>query len=102
MAIPTETELPRPTLLQRVTPRQWTLLDVALSVIFFMGALAIITVDRGAKGPAHHFAWLLVALCVASGPIALRRRYSMPVLFTVTVALTASTMLGQGFVACPS
>jgi signal transduction histidine kinase len=101
MAIPTETELPRPTLLQRVTPRQWTLLDVALSVIFFMGALAIITVDRGAKGPAHHFAWLLVALCVASGPIALRRRYSMPVLFTVTVALTASTMLGQGFVGVP-
>jgi len=56
---------------------------------FLHGALAIITVDRGAKGPAHHFAWLLVALCVASGPIALRRRYSMPVLFTVTVALTA-------------
>ena len=97
----TETDVPRHPLLQRVTPRQWTLLDVALSVIFFLGGLATITVDRGAKGLAHHFAWLLVALCLASGPLALRRRYTMPVLFMVTVALTASTMLGQGFIGVP-
>jgi signal transduction histidine kinase len=97
----TETDVPRHPLLQRVTPRQWTLLDVALSVIFFLGGLATITVDRGAKGLAHHFAWLVVALCLASGPLALRRRYTMPVLFMVTVALTASTMLGQGFIGVP-
>ncbi len=101
MAIPTETHPPRPPFLQRVTSRQWVLIDVGLCVLFFLGGLAIITVDRGEKGLPHHFAWLLVALCLASGPIALRRRYPMPVLLTVSAALAASTMLGQGFIGVP-
>jgi signal transduction histidine kinase len=101
MAIPTGTESPRPPLLQRVTQREWELLDVALSIFFFVGGLSIITVERGGKGLPHHFVWLVVALCLASGPIAFRRRYPLPVLVTVTVALAASTMLGQGFVGVP-
>ncbi len=101
MAIPTETQPQRPPLLQRVTSRQWALIDVGLCVLFFLGGLAIITVDRGQKGLPHHFAWLLVALCLASVPIALRRLYPMPVLLTVTAALAASTMLGQEFIGVP-
>ena len=101
MAIPTETQPPRPPLLQRVTPRQWTLIDLGLSALFFLGGLAIITVDRGGRGLPHHFAWLVVTLCLASGPIALRRLYPMPVLLTVSAALAASTMLGQGFIGVP-
>ncbi|MGA2969010.1 MAG: sensor histidine kinase [Acidimicrobiales bacterium] len=101
MAIPTETRPQRPPLLQRVTSRQWALIDVGLCGLFFLGGLAIITVDRGHKGLPHHFAWLLVTLCLASGPIALRRLYPMPVLLIVTAALAASTMLGQGFIGVP-
>jgi signal transduction histidine kinase len=101
MAIPSGTESPRPPLLQRITPRQWAALDVALSVVFFLGGLATVTVDRGGKGLPPHFAWLLVALCFATGPIAWRRRFSMPVLLTVTLALTFSTLFGQGFIGVP-
>jgi len=71
------------------------LIDVGLCGLFFLGGLAIITVDRGHKGLPHHFAWLLVTLCLARS-IALRRLYPMPVLLIVTAALAASTMLGQG------
>jgi signal transduction histidine kinase len=101
MAIPTGTESPRPPLLQRVTPRQWALLDIALSAAFLLGGVATITVDRGGEGLPHNFAWLLVALCLATGPITLRRRYPVPVLLTVTIALAVSTMLGQGFIGIP-
>jgi signal transduction histidine kinase len=38
---------------------------------------------------------------LATGPIAFRRRYPVPVLVAVTLALTVSTMLGQGFIGIP-
>jgi signal transduction histidine kinase len=101
MAISTEAQAPRPPLLQRVTPRAWVIFDVALSVLFFVGGLAILTVDRGKSGVPPHFAWLLVSLCLASAPIALRRRFPVLVLLTVTAAVAASTMLGQPFIGVP-
>jgi signal transduction histidine kinase len=88
-------------LLQRVTLRQWTLIDAGISVLFFLGGLASLFVNHHGKGHPPHVALLVVALCLATFPIAFRRRYPVPVLVVVIGALAVANVLGQGFGGAP-
>jgi signal transduction histidine kinase len=87
---------PRPPLLQRITARQWLGIDVVLAVLIFVGGLFSIL-----SGPRRNVVLLLVALIVGAGSVALRRKYPLPVLVTVTAALVMSTVLGEGFAGAP-
>jgi signal transduction histidine kinase len=101
MALPTGNIAPRPPFLQRITLRQWMSIDVVVAVLFFGGGLGSLIVDEHGSNPPHHMALLVVALCVATFPIALRRKYPFPVLVVVTGALAMATILGQGFAGAP-
>src|SRR5450432_3658338 len=102
MASPAGIVTPRPPLLQRVTPRQWFWIDVCLSVLFFLGGLVTI-LGQGRKAgllrdfPLNHphSVALLVALCLATLPLALRRDHPIPVLFVVTFGLAMVVVIGQ-------
>jgi signal transduction histidine kinase len=95
-------------LLQRVTPRQWFSIDVALSLLFFLGgALTILGQGRNAgllkNIPFHHphAVALFVALCLATFPLAIRRYYPLPVLVVVTCGLAAMVVIGQNAAETP-
>jgi signal transduction histidine kinase len=102
MSFHTGISIPRPPLLQRITPRQWFLTDVGLSALFLAGGFVSLFVGHHGKDHPHHVALLAAALCVATLPIALRRRYPIPVLVVVTGALAAAVVLGQDFAGVPA
>ncbi len=89
---------PRPPLLQRITPRQWLGIDVGLSGLVFVGGLLGILTGPKSR---HDLALLVVALVLGTCSIALRRKYPLPVLVTVTAALVLSTLGGAGFAGAP-
>jgi signal transduction histidine kinase len=101
MALPTGNIAPRPPFLQRITPNQWISIDVGLSGLIFLGGLSSLIVDEHSTTPPHHIALLVIALCFATFPIAIRRKYPFPVLIVVTSALVMATLLGQGFAGAP-
>jgi len=95
-------------LLQRVTPRQWLSIDIAVSLLFFLvGLIAIlgqgrhggVLRDAGLHGP--HGVALLVALCLASLPLPARRYLPLPTLMIVTCALAAVLVIGQNIADTP-
>jgi signal transduction histidine kinase len=99
---------PRPPLLQRVTPRQWFAIDVAVSLLFFLiGLVTILGQGRhgGVLGNAGlhrpHSVALFVALCLATFPLPARRSYPLHVLFVVTCALAAVVVIGQNIADTP-
>jgi signal transduction histidine kinase len=108
MALTTGIGTPRPPLLQRVTPRQWFSIDVALSLLFFLVGLVTI-LGQGRHGGVFrntalhqpHGVALLVALCLASFPLVARRHYPLPVLVVVTGALAAVVVIGQNIADTP-
>jgi signal transduction histidine kinase len=95
-------------LLQRVTPRQWFAIDVAVALLFFLVGLVTI-LGQGRHGGAFrnnglddpHSVALFVALCVASLSLPARRYYPLPVLVVVTCALAAVAVIGQNVAAAP-
>ena len=99
---------PRPPLLQRVTPRQWFPIDVAVALLFFLvGLVTILGQGRhgGVLGNAGlhrpHSVALFVALCVATFPLPARRSYPLHVLVVVTCALAAVVVIGQNIADTP-
>ena len=95
-------------MLQRVTPRQWFAIDVAVALLFFLVGLVTI-LGQGRHGGAFrnnglddpHSVALFVALCVASLSLPARRYYPLPVLVVVTCALAAVAVIGQNVAAAP-
>jgi signal transduction histidine kinase len=90
------TIVPRPPLLQRITPAQWIRVDVVMSLLFFAGGLGHL-VTRARSEEHTSSTVFIVLLALASLPIAGRRRFPVGVLALVTAALSISTMLGQSF-----
>jgi signal transduction histidine kinase len=95
-------------LLQRVTPRQWFSIDVAVSVLFFLvGVVTILGQGRHGgvlrnSGLQHpHSVVLLVAAGLASLSLPARRYYPIPVLAVVTCALAAVVVIGQNIADTP-
>jgi len=91
---PDDTEL-RPPWLHRVTPTQWKLLDAALALVLVACVLQV----AGLIGPGTRDAsGLEIGLAlVASGAVALRRFWPMPVLAVVAILVATTTGLGQSF-----
>jgi signal transduction histidine kinase len=102
MASPQGIGVPRPPLLQRVTPRQWFAFDICLSLLFFLAGLVTI-LGQGRRGglvrdaALHqpHGVALFIALCLATLPLPARRHYPLAVLAVVTCALAAVVVIGQ-------
>jgi hypothetical protein len=94
--------------LQRVTRRQWFSIDIALTLLLFLVGLVTI-VGQGSHGGVlrnaglhhPHSVALFLALCVATLPLPLRRRYPLPVLVVVTCALGAVVVIGQNIADTP-
>ena len=95
-------------MLQRVTPRQWFAIDVAVALLFFLVGLVTI-LGQGRHGGVlrndgldhPHSVALFVALCLASLPLPARRYYPLPVLVVVTCALAAVVVIGQNVADTP-
>jgi signal transduction histidine kinase len=88
------TEAPRPPLTYRITPRQWLAIDVAASVL----AMLVIAFGlRAWHGPRFVMptAGVAVASVAATLPVAVRRRWPLPVLAVVTTAVAALTAVGR-------
>jgi signal transduction histidine kinase len=92
---------PRPPFLQRITPTQWLAVDIALSLVFFFGEAVSVTFANHGGGSPDHKAALMVALALATLPIALRRRYPFSSLVLVTAGLALATMIGNGVAGAP-
>jgi signal transduction histidine kinase len=75
--------------------------DVGLSALFFVGSYTSLFVGNHGKAHPHHAVLLAAALCAATLPLALRRRYPVPVLAVVTGGLAAAFVLGQNFAGIP-
>ena len=102
MAFHTGTPAPRPPLLQRITPHQWAVIDLGLSVLFFLGGLIPLLIGVHGKGAPPNTALAAVAASLATLPIAVRRKYPVPVLIIVTSALAVSTLLGVDWGGSPA
>jgi signal transduction histidine kinase len=98
----TRADLPRRPLLQRITPRAWTAIDVVLAAIFLAGAFAH-GYRRIEVGPAFTVSPLvtLPLNILATVPVAFRRRWPEVSLACICGALTISTMLGNSFTPAP-
>jgi signal transduction histidine kinase len=84
---------PRVPLAQRLSRRDWAALDVLLAVVLLAGTLAHMSRPHSQSGTAWDVARYLAAL-VACVPLAVRRRWPVPVLALVTVGDAVLVALG--------
>jgi signal transduction histidine kinase len=75
--------------------------DIALSVVFFLAEASSVLFHNQVGGAPLHEGLIIVALGLATFPIALRRKYPMPVLVVVTAGLAAATLLGNNVTGAP-
>jgi signal transduction histidine kinase len=81
---------PRTPLLIDLSERQWRAVDAVTALIAFVLTVYFVRSQGGPQGAAYD--WLFLLACA---PIALRRRWPVPVLAVVTSATAALTALGQ-------
>jgi signal transduction histidine kinase len=95
-------DLPRPPLLQRVTPRQWLAIDVGLAALFLAASVATMVGDL-IHGSASTRYWVLFSLLVvvATVPVAVRRRAPVFALVCTCGATAVTTMLGHPLAPIP-
>src|ERR1700722_19550558 len=77
MAAATTTKnLPRPPFLQRLTPHQWSTIDVVIAALFLVGAVGSLFHELSVEPSTSFRAWLILAplAVVATVPVAVRRR----------------------------
>ena len=94
--------LPRQPFLERITPRQWVMVDVAIAGIsFVVGTIALFVIPNVVH-PLSGSRWALWPLiAVATIPIAFRRRWPEASLLCMCGALTLTTMLGESLAPAP-
>src|SRR6185437_10795733 len=92
-------EMPRPPLTYRITPRQWLLIDVAVAA----AAMVVITfglrVVHGSR-IAVPSAGVAVVTAAATLPVAVRRRWPLPVFAVVAAAVAVLTAVGHDPLGC--
>lgn len=86
---------PRPPLLYGLTERQWFALDLVAVGLGFVAAITNLHPSHSGNTPAPRGAVEIALLVLACAPIALRRRWPIPVLAVVTVATSALTAEGR-------
>ena len=94
--------LPLPPFLERITPRQWTIVDVVLAGVFLAGAFARLFTSIDVSGSTPAPEWLLWTLyAVSTIPVAFRRRWPELSLVLVAGALSILTVLGHSLAPAP-
>jgi len=85
---------PRPPFTDRVTPGQWQAVDVAAAVVIALWTVFDLRLRHGfrVEGPPL---WPGVLGAAATLPVAVRRRWPLPVLAVVTAAVAVLTALGR-------
>jgi signal transduction histidine kinase len=81
-------------LTQRLTPRQWVLIDILVAALLALGSISAIAIGRqrypaGAGWDAIRYVFVLVACA----PLPLRRRNPMQALYVVTPAIVVLVVL---------
>jgi signal transduction histidine kinase len=95
-------DLPRPPFLERVSARQWAIVDGVVAVLFFAGSTAALFLSTDLGNSTGVSKWLVWPLCAAATvPIAFRRRWPEPALVCVMGALTVMTMAGESLAPAP-
>lgn len=94
--------LPRQPFLERITARQWVIVDVAIAGISLaVGTVALFVIPNAAH-PLSASRWVLWPLVAAATiPIAFRRRWPEASLLCICGAVTATTMLGESLAPVP-
>ena len=94
--------LPRQPFLERITRRQWVMLDVAIAGIsFVVGTVALFLIPNAAH-PLSVSRWAFWPLIAAATiPVAFRRRWPEASLLCICGALTVTTMLGKSLAPAP-
>jgi signal transduction histidine kinase len=82
-----------PPLSTRLAPRQWMAIDAAVSVAMLALLVGVAATHPRHSGGAHTLALFLLAP-LASLPLAMRRRWPVPVFFVVLAASVAYELLG--------
>jgi signal transduction histidine kinase len=91
---------PRPPFLERVTARQWVIVDVVIAGAFLLGGTLQLFLTPRLHGAAPD--WVIWPFYVAASvPVAFRRRWPEAALVCVSLALTATTLLGNSLAPAP-
>ncbi|HEX5297960.1 MAG TPA: sensor histidine kinase [Streptosporangiaceae bacterium] len=85
---------PRPPFTYRVTPRQWQAVDVAAAVVVALWAVFDLRLRHGFRIEVPPL-WPGLLGAAATLPVAVRRRWPLPVLAVVTSAVAVLTALGR-------
>jgi len=86
---------PQPPLLERITSRQWILVDRGLAALFLVAAVSRLYGGVEVKTSTSLSWWILGPLCAAATlPVGVRRRWPEFALATVGAAGAVATMLG--------
>jgi signal transduction histidine kinase len=88
--------LPRPPFLERVSARQWVIVDIVLAGLFLAGALIALFVGPDVANSIVAPKWVLGPLFIlATVPIAFRRRWPEAALVCIGGAVMVATMMGE-------
>lgn len=104
MTLLTTTSPLRPPWLERITARQWVLLDYVVAFVFSAGALVhLLFFPRFPSDAALGFPrWILAPLyLLAAAPIAFRRRWPVATLSITCAAVAVTTLLGHSLAPAP-
>ncbi len=89
-------DLPRPPFLERVSDRQWVIVDVVLAGLFLTAAITALFASPDVAKSVVAPRWLLGPLFIlATVPIAFRRRWPEVALVCIGGAVMVATMLGE-------
>jgi signal transduction histidine kinase len=104
MAAATTTKnLPRPPFLQRLTPHQWSTIDVVIAALFLVGAIGSLFHDLSIEPSTPFRSWLFLAplAVLATVPVAVRRRAPVFALVCTCGASALLAMLGHSVAPVP-
>ena len=104
MAAATTTKtLPRPPFLQRLTPHQWSTIDVVIAALFLAGGVGSLFHDLSIEPSTPFRSWLILAplVVLATVPVAVRRRAPVFALVCTCGASAVLAMLGHSVAPVP-
>src|SRR5580692_32433 len=96
-------DLPRAPFLERITPRQWVMVDGLVGFLFFAGSTTALFATTGTGHPDALSKWLELPFYAAGTiPIAFRRRWPEVALVSIIGAMTVMTTLGHPLPTAPA